>query len=98
MSYRWENMRPLDGLDQVVAYTGTSAQSTAFPASPQAFTARVYSSTDCHIAIGSSPTATTTNFPLAAKTREYIAVRPGEKIAAIQDSGAGNLYISLMSN
>ena len=97
MSYRWQCMRPVLGADQAVAYT-TSTQSSALGGTNQSFIVRLIATTDCHILIGKNPTATTTNTFLASKQYEYFAVTPGEKIAVVQDSSGGTLYISEMTN
>lgn len=82
------------GAAQVLAYTGTSAQSTALSA--DASVIRIVSTTDCHVLIGDNPTATTTSTFLPAGLVEYVGCKGGNKVAAIQKSGgtAGSLFIT----
>ncbi len=87
--YRW-------GTTQTVAFTSTStAQTTAFVAGVN--TVRVVASTQCHLAFGASPTATTSSPKLPANLPEYIVVTPGQKIAAIRTTTSGTLYVTEVS-
>lgn len=85
-------MRISDGSTQSVAVSGTSAQSTAITAN--AGYVRLFSTTLCHIRMGSNPTATTSNMPLGANVPEYFVCPSGSKIAVIQNSASGTLYIT----
>lgn len=85
-------MRISDGSTQSVAVSGTSAQSTAI--SGNAGYVRLFATTMCHIRVGSNPTATTSNMPLAANVPEYFVAPSGTKIAVIQNSASGTLYIT----
>lgn len=85
-------MRLVDASTQSVAVSGTSAQSAAISSSSGYV--RLFSTTMCHIRIGSNPTATTSHMPLGANIPEYFVVVSGAKIAAIQNSASGTLYIS----
>ena len=80
------------GTLQTVAFTGTSAQSSAFQGSTNII--RVCASQDCFILFGASPTATTSSIFMPAGVVEYFSVTPGQKVAAIQSSVAGTLYIA----
>ncbi len=87
--YRW-------GTTQTVAFTSTStANSTAFVAGTN--TIRVIASTQCHVAVGASPTATTASAKLPALVPEYMVVTPGQKIAAIRTTTSGTLYVTEVS-
>jgi hypothetical protein len=44
-----------------------------------------------------TPTATTSDLFLPAKFPIILAIRPGEKVAAIKDSADGILYVTEMS-
>jgi|SRR4051812_3102165 hypothetical protein len=91
---------PLNGFDalypgtsQALAVAGTSAQSAAVGGNTTIV--RIYATQDCWVALGPNPTAAAnTSMFLAAGAPEYLAINPGEKIAAIQASAAGSLYIS----
>jgi hypothetical protein len=76
---------------QLVAYTGTAAQSTAIAAS------MVILSSDkkCWFKVGANPTATAAagSQPLPAETIMRIGIRSGDKISVIQDSAGGSLSI-----
>ena len=79
------------GTTQTVSYDA-STQSTAMGINT--FIVRVVGSTDCHIAIGSNPTATTSRTFLPAYSVEYFKIAPDQKIAAIKNTTAGTLYIT----
>ena len=66
--------------EQVVTFT-TSTQSAALNA--DARYVRVIADANCHIQVGSNPTATTSHLRLIADMPEYFAVTPGHKIAAV---------------
>ena len=81
------------GTHQSVAYTGTAGTiATAITSGHNKV--RVYVTTDAYIKIGSSPTATTSDVPLAAKSAEYFTINPGEKVSAIQDASGGTLHVT----
>lgn len=80
-----------------VTVGATSAQSSVAP--PQIYRARVAAKTsDMWILVGANPTATTSSVFMPAGAVEYIDIRPGEKIAAIQDSAAGALNIAWLTS
>lgn len=85
-------MRILDASTQSVAVSGTSAQSAVISGSTGYV--RLFSTTLCHIRIGSNPTATTSHMPLAPYVPEYFVAVSGAKIAVIQNASAGTLYIT----
>ena len=73
-------------------FNGTSAQSAAVGAGTTVVELRA--DEDCYFKFGADPTASaTTNFLAADETR-YYGIEPGWKIAVIQFSGAGTLYIT----
>ena len=86
---------PQRGKSQALAYTGTSAQSAAIT---NCDTICIQSTTDCFVEIGLSPTAAVnTSHFIGAYQPTYLGMKsadPGFKIAAIQLSGAGTLYIT----
>lgn len=67
--------------EQVVAIGGASAQSVAFANATTKV--RVQAGGVCHVAVGSNPTATTSNMRMAIDQTEYFGVNPGDKIAVI---------------
>ena len=77
-----------------VTVTDITALSAVFGASTQLI--RVISTNDCHIAIGSAPVATTGDPYLPANTVEFIGVKPGERLAAINHTALadGVLYVT----
>lgn len=81
---------------QVAAYTATSAAVTnAFGTGVHVV--RLVSTTNCHVAFGTAPTATTSDMYLPADQAEYFVVSPGQKVAAVQVDAGGNLNVTEMS-
>jgi hypothetical protein len=86
--------RPL-GSGMKVTTSGTSAQSAVMPANTQIV--RVVCSAASYISFSADPTAdTTTSIYMPAGLVEYFAIEPGEKLAVIQDSAAGTVYVQPM--
>jgi len=101
-------------ISQTITFTGTSAQSAAFyvnegggydvnnaPLPTTTTHVRLIASAACWIAFGASPVAVPSTSPaiyLPPGAPEYFWVRPGEKIAVIQDSGTGTLNIAELAN
>lgn len=82
------------GTSQSRAVAGASAQSAAVGANVSVL--RLFSTTDTWIQIGANPTALATgaSMYLPAGTVEYVGCAGGDKVAALQVSGAGTLYIT----
>jgi len=81
------------GAAQDVAYTATSAASTAFGA--QTYKIRVVATTDCRIRIGDgTPVAVTADSYLPALSEVCFTVTPGQKVAAIRVSTDGSLNVT----
>jgi hypothetical protein len=76
---------------QLVAYTGTHAQSTAITANAVMVTA----DTKCWIKAGTNPTATAGagSYPLDIGVTLVIGIRSGDKISAIRDTASGSIAI-----
>lgn len=76
---------------QLVAYTGTAAQSAAITANMVI----LVSDTKCWFKVGTNPTATAAagSQPLPADTILPIGIRPGDKISVIRDAASGNLSV-----
>lgn len=86
----------LPGTTQALTTGAASVLSAAF--GPQTYAIRVVATVACHIAFGDAPVATAGDAYVPANTRpEFIGVTPGTKIAAIQDTAAGKLYITELS-
>jgi hypothetical protein len=88
----------LPSTTQTVAISGTSAATTN-ALSKNIVVIRVLATTACFINIGTgTPTATTSNTPLAANIPEYFRVNGNEtiKVAGIQLSTSGSLYVTEM--
>lgn len=93
----WDKSSPgrPTGNDQNVAIGAASVQNgTAFQASTQML--RLSAMGNCHIAIGTNPTASASSMLLkATDPATYVRIAQGEKVAVIQDgSSTGNLNIS----
>lgn len=84
------------GATQVKAYTGTAGVIDNAIGSGTTVI-RVWLTTAGYIAIGASPTATTSDIPMPANTPEYFVVPPGSKVSAIQSASGGNLFVTEMS-
>lgn len=80
--------------------TGAASAVTANPFGAQTHVVRLCATAACRYAIGVPATvaATATGAYLPANVIEYIQVRPGEKVAAIQDVGAGKLSVTEMTS
>jgi hypothetical protein len=81
------------GTHQNIAYTGT-AGTIANVIGQGVYKVRVCATSACYIAIGSSPTATTSGIYMPADTVEYFTCSPGEKVSAIQLSAGGTLHVT----
>lgn len=83
------------GTSQVITTSASSQQSTAV--SDQTSIVRLFCTKDCFIQIGQNPTVTasgTTGAFLPGGIIEYFGVNPKDKIAVIQASASGTLYIT----
>ncbi len=80
------------GASQTISVSGTSAQSTAFSSSTTLI--RLFSTEDCYIAMGDSPTANSSGMFLPGGIVEYVGVKTGQKLAAIRDANSGTLYVT----
>jgi hypothetical protein len=78
---------------QTVAYTGTAAASSAF--STTTAMVRLRATTDCFIRFSTAGTAAaaTDAFLPASETQDF-AVRPSDRVSAIQSAANGTLYVS----
>ena len=91
MSELW---RP--GASHDVAIGAASVQSAAIGGTITRV--RLVATSACYVAFGSSPTATKPgSVRLASNFPEMFLVRPGEKVAVIEDSAAGTLTITEMT-
>ena len=54
----------------------------------------VRATSDCHIVLGDAPTATSADFLLRSGELLAITCSGTNKVAVIQDSAAGNLYVT----
>lgn len=84
----------IPGTSQKVAFTGVSAQSAAL--GTYTSLVRLFATQDCFIKIAANPTALAdgTSMFIAGGIYEYIGVFGGQKIAVIQSTAGGNLYIT----
>jgi hypothetical protein len=55
---------------------------------------RLLATSDCHVALGADPTAGPTSLFLPANMPEYFGCGTGDKVAVIQDSASGALYVT----
>lgn len=97
----WQSMsigRPVAGTGQTLAVGATAATSTAFGS--QTYAIHVSSLANCHIRVGSTPTAVATDLLLKASDPPLIIhVAPNEKLSVIQDgTSTGNLTLIELTN
>ena len=81
------------GASQKITTVGSSVQSTAVGSATTIV--RLYATQNTYVEIGSNPTATTaSSMYLPLGFVEYFGVTPGHKIACIQDTDSGTLFIT----
>ncbi|MGB1650978.1 MAG: hypothetical protein ACPHEP_08120 [Acidimicrobiales bacterium] len=87
------NYRPA-GATQTITTSGTSA-ATSNGVGAQVSDVLITASQDCYIAFGAAPTATATNGVFLLKDwPTYFSIHGGEKVAALQVSTGGTVYVS----
>lgn len=72
---------PAVAVQTPVDFSGGAAQSAAFNTNTSFI--MIQCDSQCSYLVGTNPTATTSNMPLAAFLPLYIAVQPGQKISAV---------------
>ena len=80
---------------QTITTSGSSA-ATSNAVATSTRLVRIVATEDVHIAFATAPTATTSNPFLPAKQVEYFKITGGDKVAAIQNSSAGVVYVTEM--
>lgn len=88
----------LPGTSQAVSVSGSSAQSSALTSGASIM--RLVSTTDCYVAFGTNPTATTSSLFLPANVPEYFGIPSSNqnetwKVAVIQSTASGTLNVSV---
>ena len=87
-------LRPT-GTTQTISASGSSA---AISNAVGVNVVRIFSDVAGFIAIGSAPTATTSDMPITANVAEYFKVTDGtDKVAIITAGGTGTCYVSEMN-
>ncbi len=87
------------GKSDYITTSGTSQQSAAFGANTHEIRVVVIGNA-CHINIGDNPTAAASDnngMLLPVGVVEYFHVTPGQKVAVIQETGAGTFCVSEMT-
>lgn len=83
------------GASQPVAIGAGSTQSTAFGTTTGVV--RLVATVDCFVTIGANPNAVAgSSMYLPAGVPEFIAVSGGDKVAVVQSTSAGTLYVTEM--
>jgi hypothetical protein len=77
---------------QSVAYTGTHGVISNAVAD-HIHAVIVWTTTTAHIAVGTAPAATTSDFPIPANVPIPLRISPGEKVSAIQVDTGGTLFV-----
>ena len=80
------------GTSQKITTSGSSQQSSAF--SSNTTIVRLFSTQDCYVAFGTNPTATSSSMFLPAGIVEYFGVTESSKLAVLQVTSSGILYIT----
>lgn len=82
------------GVSQTITTSGSSTQSALLQNATSIV--RLFSTTDCFVAFGTNPTATTSSLFLPGGIIDYVGIPEQQKykIAAIQSTAAGKLYIT----
>lgn len=70
--------------EQTVDYSGGVMSSAAFAGKTRFV--RVWALTDCHVAFGDTPTATTSTTPLTSRVAEYFGVNGGDVVSVLSQS------------
>ena len=78
------------GSTEKVAVSDSSARSSAITSG----VVRLYSTTDAYITVATTPTAASTDMPIASSTEYHIGVPDNEKVAVIRKSSNGYLHIT----
>lgn len=79
------------GTTQSKAYTGTAG---TIDNAVGTSLIRVLCTSDAFIAVGSAPTATTSDMIVIANQAEYFICNADDKVSAIQSSANGTLYVT----
>ena len=82
----------IPGFSYTISFSAASATSPAVESDTDVV--RVFSTEDCFLKFGSSPTATTSDMFLPAGIVEYFGMNPGDKIAVIRSVNNGLLYVT----
>jgi hypothetical protein len=80
------------GNSQAIAVGGSSVASSSIQ--EISTIVRLYTNTDCFVAIGQNPVATASSLFLPAGSTEYFAANSFDKVAVLQAAAAGTLYIT----
>lgn len=85
------------GITERVTVGAASAQ-TAVVFAPETTVIRLQADTDCFVLTGASPTAAAaTSMPLVAGQETFLRVLPTDKVAVIQKTAAGFLWVTQLT-
>lgn len=79
---------------QKVSYTATAAASASIATGGGTVPIRLRATTDCHVAFGQSPTATTSDMLLGSGETEYFEITAGHKVSAVRATADGDLFVT----
>ena len=83
---------------QTITTSGTTATTTD-AVQDGIYVVRVHATAACFVAIeDGTATAATSDMFMPAGATEYFQIRPGERVAAIQSTAAGTVYVSEMTS
>jgi hypothetical protein len=86
-------MQPIE--NRSIVFGSSSTEISGFPID-DVNVIRLVASDNCHIEFGDAPVATTTSMFLPAGVIEYFYISGVQKLAVIQNSSSGTLFISIM--
>ena len=81
------------GVTQALTSSGSSAASSAV--GDQTYAVAITATENVYVTLGGAPTATATNgMYLEQDWPHYLSIHPGEKVAVLQVSTGGTVYVS----
>lgn len=73
---------------------GAASAATTNAVGAQTKRVRLISTIACHVVFAVAPTAAATDMYLAPGREEVFKIKPGQKVAVIQNAAAGVLYVT----
>ena len=90
----WMRDTPLPAILPGTAITVSIGPASVQSATVDSTVVRLLATADCHIVFDANPAAAPNDTLLLANQPEYFVFTPGQRIAVIQDSATGTLYVT----